>query len=106
MEGWSSWRRGISRGANYFARTLLGLGVRDATSGFRAFSRQAVEKLCSSDLPAKGFEFQVATIKVLKTEMKIVEVPFAFSPRTAGQSKLGLADMMRFFLSVVRMSVT
>ena len=105
VAGWSLWRRGVSRGANWFARTMLRLQVRDATSGYRAFSRRAAEQICSSGMPAKGFEFQVAALKVLKTDMKIVEVPFEFRPRAMGESKLGLAAMFRFFVAVMRMSL-
>lgn len=57
-----------------------------------------------SRLPAKGFEFQVATLYLLKGT-KVVEIPYTFLPRKVGRSKLGLSDMLRFFFSVVRMSL-
>ena len=104
--GWSSGRRLISKGANAYARTLLGLKIRDATSGFRAFSKAATEEIVGSDLPAKGFEFQVATIRILQKKFKIVEVPYTFSTRSAGTSKLGFVDVLRFFFSVIRVSVS
>ncbi len=103
--GWGFWRRIVSRGANAFARGLLGLPVKDATSGFRAFSRRAATEVSEADLPANGFEFQVASLHLLKTKMKIVEVPYSFSARKAGKSKLGLADMARFFVGVIRMLI-
>ncbi len=105
VSGWSFWRRVVSKGANAYSRMLLGLPVKDATSGFRAYGKAAAAKVANTSLPAKGFEFQVASLHLLKTNMKIVEVPYAFSARTAGTSKLGLADMARFFFVVIRIAL-
>lgn len=104
-KGWSIWRRTVSKGANAYARTLLGLSVKDSTSGYRALTKDAAEILSETKLPAKGFEFQVASLKLLK-KMKIVEVPYAFSRRTAGVSKLGMADIIRFFFAVIRIALS
>jgi len=105
ISGWGRLRRVVSRGANGYARSMLGLKVKDATSGYRAFSRAAAEAVAQAELPAKGFEFQVATLHLLKDKLKIVEVPFTFTERTAGKSKLGLADVARFFVAVLRMAL-
>jgi len=102
---WGGVRRIVSMGANTFARVLLRLKVRDCTSGIRAYRRIAVERIVNSRLPAKGFEFQVATLYLLKTHMKMVEVPYSFGPRREGKSKLGVLDVIRFFFSVVGMSI-
>ena len=104
ISGWSRLRRTVSRGANGYARSMLGLKVKDATSGYRAFSKAAAEAVARAELPAKGFEFQVATLHLLKDKWKTVEVPFTFTERTAGKSKLGLADVARFFVAVLRMA--
>ncbi len=105
IAGWGRWRRMVSRGANGIARTLLGLTVRDCTSGFRAYRKGQAKKVVESSLPARGFEFQVATLHLLGRGTKMVEVPYVFSPRSAGRSKLGFLDILRFFISVVKMSV-
>jgi dolichol-phosphate mannosyltransferase len=104
IEGWSLTRRFVSRGANAYARFLLGLNVRDCTSGFKAFSREAADLVARAELHTKRFEYQVATLKLLKGR-RIVEVPFIFVSRKAGQSKLGLWDLPRFFFAVARMSL-
>ena len=103
--GWGRWRRAVSKVANAYARTVLGIPVRDATSGFRAYSAAAARLVADAGLPAKGFEFQVASLNLLKRKMKIVEVPYSFSARSAGKSKLGTADMLRFFFSVIRLAL-
>lgn len=105
ISSWGFWRRLVSRGANAYARTLLRLPVRDATSGFRAYTRRAAEELASSHLPAKGFEFQVAALYHLKHNNAIIEVPYVFVTRKAGKSKLKLWDTVRFFFVVMRISL-
>lgn len=104
--GWNMVRKAVSRGANSFARALLGLNVRDATSGFRAYNAKSVKLVAEAKLPAAGFEFQVASLFLLKEQAKMVEVPFTFVPRAAGTSKLGFGDILQFFFAVVRMSVS
>lgn len=105
--GWSLWRRAASRGANLMARTFLGLGVRDSTSGFRALSSKAALTLVNSNLPASGYSFQVASLYLLKRKgMKVVEVPFTFQVRMAGKSKMGFGEILGFFLSVLRLRLS
>ena len=104
VSGWSPWRKAISRGANLYARVLLRIKVRDATSGFRAYTRAKAEQVAYATLPAKGFEFQVASLHLLEGS-QFAEVPYTFEVRTAGKSKLGVADIARFFLSVMRMTI-
>ena len=106
ISGWSLWRRTVSKGANAYARMMLGIKVRDATSGFRAYTRAKAEQVAGAALPAKGFEFQVASLYLLKKESRFAEVPYIFASRTAGRSKLGLADMARFFFSVIRIALS
>jgi dolichol-phosphate mannosyltransferase len=104
--GWSLWRRAVSKGANAYARTMLGIKVRDATSGFRAYTRAKAEQVADAALPARGFEFQVASLHLLRKGSRFAEVPYTFAARTAGRSKLGLADMARFFFSVIRIALS
>lgn len=102
ISGWSRLRRLTSRGANAYSRFMLGLETKDATSGLRAYTREVAATIAESKLPAKGFEFQVSVLHLLKKRAKIVEVPYVFSSRRAGESKLKLGDMARFFYAVAR----
>jgi len=106
VSGWSFWRRTVSKGANAYARAMLGIKVRDATSGFRAYTRAKAEQVADAALPAKGFEFQVASLHLLKKGSRFEEVPYTFAARAAGRSKLELADVARFFLSVIRITLS
>ncbi len=105
ISGWGRLRRLMSLGANAYSRLMLGLSVRDATSGFRAYSREAAAAVAAAKLPAKGFEFQVAVLHLLKGRARMVEVPYVFAARASGKSKLGLGDVLRFAFAVARASV-
>jgi dolichol-phosphate mannosyltransferase len=104
IEGWGRGRRTVSKGANALARFMLGLSVRDCTSGFRAYNKGAATRIVEADLPADGFEFQIATLHLLRAGARTVEVPYVFSQRKAGRSKLRLKDMIKFFFSVIKLS--
>ncbi len=87
--GWDMRRRLLSRGANLYARTLLTLGVRDTTAGFRCF---AVDKLAQLDLSrvhAEGYAFQVEmAYRMRRAGFRILEVPIHFTDRQVGDSKM------------------
>jgi dolichol-phosphate mannosyltransferase len=102
--GWGRLRRLTSRVANWYSRLMLGLEVRDATSGLRAYTREAASAVAAARLPAKGFEFQVAVLRLLKDRAKVVEVPYVFVARAAGKSKLGAGDVVRFAFAVAAMA--
>ena len=103
---WSLWRRTLSRGANLIARSVLGLGVKDSTSGFRALSRKAAEALVEAKLPTSSYSFQVASLFYLKKKgMGMKEIPFVFRARNAGKSKMGAGEIARFFWSILKIRI-
>lgn len=105
--GWSIWRRAVSRGANFYARVLLGIPVRDCTSGFRALNRKAALALVESEAQASEYYFQVASLYLLKRlGMKMAEIPFVFGGRTAGRSKLSTREIVSFFFGVLKLRMS
>ncbi len=97
--GWSFPRRLMSMTANWLARSILGIKVRDVTSGYRAYSRKVAE-LVVSESARDGFEFQMETVWLAeKTGFRIMEVPIRFSERTLGSSKLAPFREIRSTLS-------
>lgn len=89
---WPLPRRLISKGGNLYARVMLGISVRDATAGFRAFRSEALERLPYQTAEASGYGFQVEMAwRATQLGLDIVEVPIAFRDRTRGVSKMGLA---------------
>lgn len=102
---WKWYRRLISWGASLLTNLFLGLGVRDATSGFRAYKRKAFEGIASKS-SLNGFEFQVEALHIAKKlKLKVMEVPITFIDRTRGKSKLGLRDIINFAKSILKMGV-
>jgi dolichol-phosphate mannosyltransferase len=87
--GWSALRRAVSVGGSLIARLLLGLPVRDCTSGFKCFRREALEALDLSRLRSTGFAFQVEVNHACsRAGLRLVEVPITFPDRVFGASKM------------------
>ena len=86
---WPWYRQALSRGGNLYVRLLLGIDVHDATSGFRLFRRQTLEKL---DLPlvrSTGYVFQTDLVaRTLRAGLTVREVPIEFVERVRGDSKM------------------
>lgn len=88
---WPLIRRLVSRGGNWYARTMLGIPTRDATAGFRAFRAGALARLPYRQAQASGYGFQVEMAwRANQLGLVVVEVPIGFRDRTRGQSKMGL----------------
>ncbi len=104
FEGLSGSRRTISKGANWLARTVLGLGVHDTTTGFKALDRRAVDAILRTKMHSSGFIFQVESLFVFKQNgLSMVEVPFVFELREKGTSKMSQKEVWEFFRSVLAM---
>ncbi|MCR6030839.1 glycosyltransferase [Nocardioides sp. zg-579] len=84
------WRRmALSRGGNLYVRLLLGVGVRDATAGYRVFRRQTLEKIDLAAVRSTGYVFQTDLVaRTLAAGLTVVEVPIEFIERERGDSKM------------------
>ena len=81
---WGPLRRLISRGGSAYARTVLGVGVRDLTGGFKVFRRAVLEAIEPETVASHGYAFQVeTTYRAVQAGFRVVEVPITFrrSPR-------------------------
>jgi dolichol-phosphate mannosyltransferase len=89
---WSLIRRAISRGGSFYARTFLGVGVRDLTGGFKCFRREVLEAIDLDAVTTNGYAFQIElTYRALRKGFKVVEVPITFVDREVGGSKMSRA---------------
>ncbi len=103
--GWSFLRRQISYWGGFGIRLVLGLKVKDATSGFKVFRREAMEQIGIDRLTLSGYGFQPElTYRAQKAGLRIKEHPFTFLDRTAGQSKMsaGIAAEAIYRLILMR----
>jgi dolichol-phosphate mannosyltransferase len=88
-ENWGAGRRIVSAGGSLYARTLLGLDVRDLTGGFKCFRREVLERIDLDAVTSKGYAFQIElTYRALRAGFRVVEVPIVFIDRTHGNSKM------------------
>jgi len=89
VEGWGLGRHVISKGGSLYSRTILGLDVMDLTSGYKAFTRRALEAIDIDTVHSNGYSFQIEmTYRALRKGMRVKEVPIVFVDRTAGRSKM------------------
>jgi dolichol-phosphate mannosyltransferase len=94
-ENWGRGRRIVSTGGSWYARTLLGVDVRDLTGGFKCYRRDVLERIDLDTIESKGYAFQIeTTYRALRAGFTVVEVPILFSDRTAGQSKMSRAIVL------------
>jgi dolichol-phosphate mannosyltransferase len=89
VPGWKLSRRVISQGGNLYAALVLGMHVRDATAGFRAYSADAIRRIDLGGIRADGYGFQIEmAYTVDRNRGRIVEVPITFADRVRGTSKM------------------
>jgi dolichol-phosphate mannosyltransferase len=86
---WGIVRKIISRGGSFYARTILGLRVRDLTGGFKCFRRQVLESIDLPTVECTGYAFQIElTYRTLRKGFRVKELPIVFVDRRVGQSKM------------------
>jgi dolichol-phosphate mannosyltransferase len=86
---WPTVRRAVSVIGNRYAGFVLGLDVRDATAGFRAYRAEILRKLDLPAMRADGYGFQVEmAYRIARLGGSIVELPIEFKDRVEGDSKM------------------
>jgi dolichol-phosphate mannosyltransferase len=87
---WSGWRYLLSKWANsVWVRFILGTQVRDATAGFKCWSRHALARIPLNGVRSNGYVFQVEMAYLCeKLGMRILEWPIYFEDRRIGKSKM------------------
>jgi dolichol-phosphate mannosyltransferase len=106
IEGWPAHRLLLSRGANLYCRTLLGLRVRDCTSGFRCYTRELLSQIRLNEVVSQGYSFQIEMVhRTVKLGYPVIEVPIHFEDRIAGASKVSQGEIRRALWTVLRLSM-
>jgi dolichol-phosphate mannosyltransferase len=87
---WGLLRRVVSRSGCLYARTVLGIRIKDATGGFRVYHRRVLEALPLDRVGSRGYAFQVEmAYRALQSGFSVREVPIVFTDRERGGSKMG-----------------
>lgn len=91
VPGWPRHRLAISRAGNAYVHRVLGISVRDATAGFRAYTADAIRSLDLDRITTYGYGFQVEMVySLVRSGHTVVEVPITFRDRVRGTSKMSL----------------
>jgi dolichol-phosphate mannosyltransferase len=99
---WPKSREYLSRGANTYARLMLGLPLHDATAGYRAYRATTLRKVGLEDVSSQGYCFQIdLALRAVRCGLKVVEVPITFVDRAHGTSKMSNAIVREAFWRVM-----
>jgi dolichol-phosphate mannosyltransferase len=80
---------------------VLGVAVRDLTTGFKAYTRRALESIDIEAVASNGYAFQIeTTFRALQRGLHVVELPIVFVDRRAGKSKMSRHEVAEAILGV------
>jgi dolichol-phosphate mannosyltransferase len=103
---WPRHREVLSRGGSLYARLALGVPLRDATGGYRAFRATALEKIGMDDVESQGYCFQVDLAwRAVRAGLRVEEVPITFVERELGVSKMSQAIVAEALVRVTQWGV-
>jgi dolichol-phosphate mannosyltransferase len=107
LQNWPRSREVLSRAANVYTRVVLGLKIKDATGGYRAYRASALRAISLDTVESAGYCFQIdLTLRMIQAGLRIVEVPITFVERERGASKMSRAIIGEAFLRVAQWGVT
>ncbi|MGA1111998.1 MAG: polyprenol monophosphomannose synthase [Ilumatobacteraceae bacterium] len=100
VRNWALFRRLLSRWGNWYTGFMLGVGVRDCTSGFRAYRSEVIRSGTIADTTSNGYAFLTEVLLRLRQRGvdNFVEVPIVYVERVAGESKMSktiISESMR-----------
>ena len=103
VTNWSQARVALSRGANAYARFMLGLPIHDATSGYRVYRRGLLEELLRTPFASSGYVFQIELVmRADRAGFDVAEVPITFREREHGESKISRSIVAEALWMVTR----
>ena len=86
---WPLHRRWLSRWGNRYTSLVLGLQVRDCTSGFRAYRAEALRAIDPGSTSAEGYAFLTELVRrLVRPDFRVMETPIVFRDRRYGESKM------------------
>lgn len=107
VRNWTLFRRLLSRWGNLYTALMLGVGIRDCTSGFRAYRGEVVRAGIISSTTSSGYAFLTEVLFRLRQSsvFAIVEVPIIYVDRTAGESKMSKTIIRESMQRVTRWGI-
>jgi apolipoprotein N-acyltransferase len=103
VTNWSRARVALSRLGNLYARVMLGVRIHDATSGYRVYRRELLERLLQTPFATDGYAFQIELVmRADRLGYDVGEVPITFREREHGVSKISRSIVVEALWSVTR----
>jgi dolichol-phosphate mannosyltransferase len=104
-QNWPLVRRMLSQTANRASGSLLGLGVKDSTAGFRCYRRAVIESLNAIGIRANGYAFQIEMAYYSQSMgFRILEIPIIFDDRKYAKSKMSYRELRSATATLARLS--
>jgi dolichol-phosphate mannosyltransferase len=106
VRNWPRRRMLLSRTANGYSRTMLGVSINDITAGYRAYRREVLEKIDLAAVDSKGYCFQVdLTWRTVSAGFTVKEVPITFIERELGKSKMSGSNIREALFKIAEWGV-
>jgi dolichol-phosphate mannosyltransferase len=106
IDGWPLLRHLMSRGINSYARSLLGLPVRDCSGAFRCYRVEALSRLDFDKIVSRGYSFQEEVLwRLRQSGAHFGETPIAFLERQRGASKINGREALAAAGIVLRLGI-
>jgi dolichol-phosphate mannosyltransferase len=103
-QNWPVSRQIISKMGSFYARTVLGLSVKDLTGGFKCFRREVLEQIDFAHIHSTGYAFQIEmTYRAIRLGFRVHETPILFVERAQGVSKMSHSIVGEAILGVPKM---
>ncbi|MFW6170138.1 MAG: polyprenol monophosphomannose synthase [Planctomycetota bacterium] len=104
--GWPLHRRLMSRAVNGFARTMLGLPVRDCSGAFRCIRVDLLRQIDLDSFRSRGYSlFEELLWRCKQASARFDEIPIVFSNRTRGESKISLSESLGAIWMLLRLGI-
>lgn len=97
-------RRLLSRGANAFAKLLLGLRGKDCTAGFRCYRSEVLRSISYESIRSNGYSYLVEMLYAVQSHRySVAEIPILFEDRRFGTSKISSDELTKAIWTVLRL---
>jgi dolichol-phosphate mannosyltransferase len=94
--GYGFVRTFISKTANFLARLLLSIKLRECTTSYRGFKKELLVKILATRISSTGYSFFFEMVFIIsRLTNKVTEFPIYFADRVHGESKISKQEIIR-----------
>jgi len=106
VSNWPTYRKLISKCANFLARNTLSLKTKDCTAGFRCYKRDVLQAVDFNEVSSNGYSFLIEILYLIqKRDYNIGEYPIIFTDRVNGKSKISKKEILNAFKTILKIKL-